>query len=226
VSADGGASWQLNTVSGNHVVANPGYFWTGTEALMDEIYLFAENSTGIYLPSRVIKEGSFYYSIADYGRRDFSKINPGQGVYMAPSYPPGFVLIRTNDITNPNGWEAWTGGSNFQPLSQGNYSVFLPQRDGKSLNAPAPQIIFDVNAQCYILIHTIYGGVNAISYMTTKSLANPIWSESTPIAGTSGFNFEFTSGSPMLFYSTAPGQHGRDNLARDVYRIPLTVTYQ
>jgi hypothetical protein len=89
--------------------------------------------------------------------------------------------------------------------------------------------------------------------MTTKSLENPSWSESTPILGTaklitdpagpvqgfndsnypsildsnsSGFNFEFTTGSPLLFYSTAPALYGGDNLARDVYRVQLSVTYQ
>jgi hypothetical protein len=253
VSADGGASWQLNVASGNHVVANPGYYWTGSEALSDEIYLYALNHTGIFEPTRVIKEGTYYYAIASYLLRDFTKVNPAQGVYMAPVDKTGYVLIRTNDITNPNGWQAWISGSTYRPVSQENFGVFLPQRGGKSLNAPSPQIIFDINAQCYILIHTIFGGSNAVYYMTTKSLANPSWSESTPIPGTlqlitdpagpvqgfndgnypsildsssTGFNFEFTRGSPLLFYSTAPAQYGGDNLARDVYRIQLSVTYQ
>jgi hypothetical protein len=253
VSADGGASWQLNVASGNHVVANPGYYWTGSEALSDEIYLYALNHTGIFEPTRVIKEGTYYYAIASYLHRNFTQINPAQGVYMAPVDKTGYVLIRTNDITNPNGWQAWISGSTYGPVSQENFGVFLPQRGGKSLNAPSPQIIFDTNAQCYILIHTIFGGSNAVYYMTTKSLANPSWSESTPIPGTlqlitdpagpvqgfndgnypsildsssTGFNFEFTSGSPLLFYSTAPAQYGGDNLARDVYRVQLSVTYQ
>jgi len=253
VSADGGASWQLNIVSGNHVVANPGYYWTGSEALADEIYLQALNHTGIFGPTRVIKEGNYYYAIAFYIHRDFAKIDPAQGIYMAPVDKTGYVLIRTNDITNPNGWQAWITGSTYEPVSQQNFGVFLPQQNGKSLNAPPPQIVFDMNAQCYILVHTIYGGSNAVNYMTTESLANPSWSESTPILGTaklitdpagpvqgfndsnypsildtnsSGFNFEFTTGSPLLFYSTFPGQYGGDNLARDVYRVQLSVTYQ
>src|SRR2546422_4665359 len=41
-----------------------------------------------------------------------------------------------------------------------------------------------------------------------------------------GFNFEFTSGSPLLFWSTFPGQYGGNNLGRDVYRVQLSVTYQ
>jgi len=106
------------------------------------------------------------------------------------------------------------------------------------------------------LIHTLFGnnpGGNAVSYMTTKSLASPSWSQSTPILGTaqlitdpggpvqgfnganypsildnasSGFNFEFTSGNPQLFWSTFPGQYGGNNLARDVYRVQLSITYQ
>ena len=89
--------------------------------------------------------------------------------------------------------------------------------------------------------------------MTTKSLANPAWTDSTPILGTvqlvtdpggavhgfndanypsildnnsTGFNFEFTSGSPLLFWSTFPAQYGGDNLARDIYMVQLSVTYR
>jgi hypothetical protein len=41
----------------------------------------------------------------------------------------------------------------------------------------------------------------------------------------SGYNFEFTNGNPLLFYSTSPAAYGGDNLARDVYRVQLSVTY-
>jgi hypothetical protein len=40
-----------------------------------------------------------------------------------------------------------------------------------------------------------------------------------------GYGFDSTAGSPMLFYSTSPASHGGDNLARDVYRVPLTTGY-
>jgi hypothetical protein len=64
-----------------------------------------------------------------------------------------------------------------------NFSTFL-QQNGSTLNAAPPEIIFDANVQCYILIHTLFSGNNAVYYTTTQSLANPSWSDSTPILGT------------------------------------------
>jgi hypothetical protein len=263
VSVDGGASWQLNAVNSNHVVAKTAYYWTGSLALTDEIYLQALNHSGMFQPTRVIKEGTYYYAIGYYIHRDFTQTNPSQGVYQAPVDKEGYALIRTNDVTNPNGWQAWTGGSTYQPLSNQNVAVFLPQQNGLQVNAAPPQIVFDTIAQSYILIYTPYSvnscpgavgcGSNAVYYITTKSLANPSWSQATPILGTAqlltdpggplhgfndgnypsildnssaGFNFEFTSGNPLLFWSTFPGQYGGNNLGRDVYRIQLSVTYQ
>jgi hypothetical protein len=184
VSADGGATWQLNVVNGNHVVAQNAYYWTSSLALIDQIYLQALNHSGMFQPTRVIKEGSYYYAIGYYMHRDFTQVNPPQGVYQAPVDEEGYALLRTSDVTNPNGWQAWTSGGTYQPLSNLNIAVFLPQQNGSTLNAAPPQIAFDTNAQCYILIHTLYGGNNAVYYMTTKSLANPSWSQSTPILGT------------------------------------------
>lgn len=253
VSADGGASWQLNVVNGNHVVAETAYVWTGSEALAEKIYLHDFNHTGMFQPSRVIKEGDFYYSVGYYIHRDFSQINPAAGVYQAPADKVGYVLMRTNDVTNPNNWQAWTGGSTYEPLANINFNVFFPQQNGTNLDATPAQIIYDTNAQCYILIHTLNGGSNAVYYMTTKSLAQPVWSDSTPIIGTatlvtdpagpatgfnganypsilddssSGFNFEFTSGNPLLFFSTFPPQYGGDNTKKDGYYVQLSITYQ
>jgi hypothetical protein len=253
VSADGGASWQLNVVNGTHVVAETAYYWTGSVALGDEIYLYALNHSGMFLPTRVIKEEGYYYAIGYYIHRDFTQINPAMGIYQAPVDEEGYALLRTADFTNPNGWEAWTGGSSYQPLPTQNIAVFLPQQNGTVLNAAPPQIIFDTNAQCYILVNTLYGGNDAVYFMTTKRLANPSWSQSTPIPGTAqlitdpggpvrgfndgnypsildnssaGFNFEFTSGSPLLFWSTFPEQYGGNNLGRDVYLLQLSITYQ
>ncbi len=254
VSADGGASWQLNTVHGNHAVAKAGYYWTGSKALADKIYLQAMNHSGVFQPTRVIKEGHYYYAIGYYIHRDFTKINPAKGIYQAPVDKFGYVLIRTSDVTNPNGWQAWTTGSTFEPITRKNFGVFLPQRNRSTLyGATPPQIIFDTNAQRYILIHTIFGGHNPVYFMTTQSLAAPSWSDSKPILGTaklitdpagsvtgfndtnyvsllddssSGFNFEFTNGSPMLFFSTFPLQYGGDNTARDAYRLQLSIAYR
>jgi len=257
VSTDGGASWQLNVVDGNHVVVKMAYVWTGSLALADQVYLHALNHTGMFQPTRIIKEGSSYYAIGFYIQRDFTQINPPNND-QAPVTGYGYVLLRTSDFTNPNEWAAWTGGTNYESLSSPTILTdvlpFLPQQNGNSVNASPPQIVFDTVAQAYILIYTPYGTTNnAVYYITTKSLANPSWSQPTAIGGTAelttdpggnvlgfiatnypsildnsstGYNFEFTNGSPLLFWSTFPSQYGGDNLARDVYCVQLTTSYQ
>jgi hypothetical protein len=254
VSSDGGASWQLNTVNGKHTVADAAYTWTGSQAQAHQIYLHALNHTGLFGPSRVVKEGSYYYAVAIYIHRDFTLINPTAGVNEAPVDKAGYVIIRTSDITNPNGWQAWAGGGSYQPVTSQNFQTFTPRIAGVDLSAASAQIIYDTTAQCFILIHTLNQDGSAVYYMTTKSLANPSWSDAQAIAGTAtlksdpaggvvgfgslnypsilddsspGFNFEFTgSGKPQLFYSTYPPTYGGANSARNIYRVPLSVTYK
>ena len=253
-SIDGGASWQLNSVAGNHAVARTGYFWTGSLALADKVYLKAMNHSGMFQPTRVIKEGSFYYAICYYIHRDFTKIDPPKGIYQAPVDNFGYVLMRTQNVANPNGWQAWTSGSLYESISQNHFGVFLPQNNGTPLyNAAAPQIVYDTVAQAYILIHPFWAGNKALNYMTTKTLAAPSWSDSKAISGaaklltdpagpvtgfnaanypsimdesSAGYNFEFTSGHPLLFFNTFPQQYGGDNTARDLYAVQLTVSYR
>jgi hypothetical protein len=252
-SADGGASWQLNIVAGNHVVARTAYTWTGSEALSQQIYLHALNHTGMFGPSRVIMEGVYFYSIAYYIHRDFTQINPAAGIYEAPIDKSGYVILRSNDLADPNSWQAWTSGSTYEPIANMDFGVFEPQQGGSSANAGSPQIIYDTNARCFIFTYAVYQGGGAVYYMTSKSLASPSWSAATAIVGTaalttdpagpvvgftadnypstlddssSGFNYEFTDGSPQLFFSTFPGIYGGNNLARDLYRIQLSITYQ
>jgi hypothetical protein len=248
VSADGGASWQLNTVNGNHVVAKTAYHWTGTAALASRAYRHAVLYTGLQQITRMIKEGNYYYAMGNYYHRDWSQINPAAGQYQAPLDKNGIILIRTNDFTNPNGWEAWSGGNTYEAISNQNFKTFLPKRSGAPIdNGPTPNrypgpawnpsFVFDTNAQTYILIFVC--GTGHVCYMTTPSLANPSWSDYTPILGTAtlitnpagpvrgfrgnnyvsildgssrGFNFEFTNGKPLLFY-TAGGNIWREQLS-------------
>jgi hypothetical protein len=255
VSTDGGASWSLNGVDEKHLIAAAGDHWTGSEELKLRVYREALNHSGLFIPTRLIKEGDYYYSIGFEVHRNFSELNLQTD--QAPIDKYGYVLIRTKEISNPKGWEAWVGGSTFDAISKGDYTPFLPQQSGSALNASQPQIIFDVNAQAYIAIFTLWGNNGPIYYMTTSSLATPSWSDAQVIAGTAdfhpdprspsepcntgfwsnnyvsdldtnsaGMNFEFTSGSPWLFYVVNPAICGGDNLARDVYRAQLTVSYQ
>jgi hypothetical protein len=257
VSADGGASWRLNVVGGNHVVAKLGYYWTGSVALSSKAYMYAQNPTGLQQITRVIREGGYYYALGNYYHRDFTKINPAAGVYQAPIDKEGFVLMRTNDVTNPNGWQAWTGGSTYEPISNRNFKTFYPKRGGSSIRAWSPTFVFDTNAQTFVVSFTGEDPHGPVYYMTTNSLADPVWSDAVPILGTqelvtdpaggpwvgftganypsildsssSGFNFEFSSsGSPWLFFSTAPGLYGDHNLQNrnDIYRVQLQITYE
>ena len=161
--------------------------------------------------------------------------------------------MRTSDPTNPNGWEAWNGGSSFNQIASQTFLPFLPQINGSSLNVASPQIIHDSVSQLDILIFTVFGVGNPIYYVTTPSLATPVWSDATPIVGSAqfvsdsagpvvgfsdanypsiidpqapGYNFDTSGASPMLFYSTSPAAYGGDNYARDVYRVQLSVSYR
>ena len=95
-------------------------------------------------------------------------------------------------------------------------------------------MIYDTNAHLYIVIFAVWGPAGSIYYVTTPSLANPIWSDAVAIGGSAtqqtnprnpapcstgfidnhyvsiidshsdGFNFEFTDGDPWLFFVTSP----------------------
>lgn len=253
MSTDGGASWHLNTSHGSHIAVNPGYDWTGTVALQDTVYVYADNHSGVFQPTRVIRESTYYYCLAFYLERDFTQINPGQGIDEAPVIAQGYVLLRSPDITDPTSWETWSGtGAYYLPVADGQYAPFWPQQNGATLSGAPPQIVYDTTAHSYILFFTVFGGSNPVYYMTTPTLANPSWSNAGIVAGTAslitdpagnvvgfndanyvsvvdptspGYNFEFTGGAPYLLYSTFPEQYGGNNIARDLYRLQLTISY-
>ena len=181
-SVNGGASWAANGVDAAHIVSNESFTWTGSSALASGVYRQATNHTGLMAPSRVIKEGNYYYSIGFLNHRDFTRIDPVTG--QAPIDKYGYVLMRTTDLTRPSGWEGWVSGSQYTPMAGHGFSAFSPRKNGADLNAASPQIIFDTKAQSYIAIFTLFGDPGPIYYMTTPSLANPSWSEAIPIGGT------------------------------------------
>jgi len=114
VSADGGASWSANGVNSKHMVAAVGDHWTGSKELKLRVYREALNHSGLMTPSRLIKEGKYYYSIGFEIHRDFSKLDPQTG--EAPIDKYGYVLIRTRNVTKPAGWQAWVVGATFHPI--------------------------------------------------------------------------------------------------------------
>lgn len=203
-STDGGASWALNTVAGNHTVAHPGFHWTGSAAFANAAYLHAANMTGLQQITRPLKEGSYYYAIGNLFQRDFTQINPATGQWQAPSTKEGFVMIRTTDFTNPNGWEHWVTGSTWQPLTNNSYGVFSPVYLGVTKTAAwSPTWFFDTTAQLYVII---YAGPDSshspVFYMTSPSLAAPSWSEARPILGTDELVTD-PAGGPWLGFSGA-----------------------
>jgi len=187
-SVDGGATWSPNGANEAHVVAKEGFYWTGSTALISRVYRNALNHTGLMTPSRLIKEGKYYYSIASLIHRDFSHLDSTTGQAKVDKY--GYVLVRTADITRPSGWEAWSRGDDFSPIGKGRYNSFLPQKNGTTLNASQPQIIYDTNAKVYVAIFALHGDLGPIYFMTTPSLANPSWSEAAEISGTSALQID------------------------------------
>ena len=256
VSTDGGATWALNGSDRAHLVAAAGDHWTGTRELKLRVYRKALNHSGLFTPSRLIKEGDYFYSIGFEIHRNFNALNLQTG--EAPIDKYGYALVRTKDLTKPSGWEAWVSGNVFHPIEKGDFSEFLPQMNGSTMNASQVQIVFDVNAQTYIAIFTLWGANGSVYYMTTRSLAAPSWSDAQPVAGSASFvpdprgpannpcntgfgpgnyvsdldsssagrNFEFTSGSPWMFYVVNPAECGGNNLARDIYRVKLSISYR
>lgn len=105
VSTDGGVSWAVNGADGAHVVGNESFTWTGSVALASAVYRKAFDQTGMFEPSRVIREGDYFYSVALMTHRDFSRLDVTTGV--APVDKNGLLLMRTNDPSKASGWEGW-----------------------------------------------------------------------------------------------------------------------
>ncbi|MDB5872196.1 MAG: uncharacterized protein JWQ07_1638 [Ramlibacter sp.] len=252
-SLDGGASWSANGVDNAHVVANESWTWTGSAALADAVYRRALNHTGLMSPTRIVKEGDWYYSIGFLVHRNPATLEAGTG--QAPIDKNGWVLMRTTDVSVPSSWQAW-GQAGYAPMSSHALINFIPKLNGADLNSGHPQLIYDTNAKVYVVMFAVFGGTQ-LHYVTTPSLTNPVWSNAAVVAGSgtlatdprsasatcptgfvpvnypsaidshsNGLNFEFTDGDPWLFYVVNPALCGGDNLARDLYRLQLAIEYE
>lgn len=255
VSTDGGATWTANGADEGHVVSNESFTWTGSNALASALYRKALNHSGMMNPTRLVKEGNFFYSIAFLNHRDFNRIDTATG--QAPIDKYDYVLIRTGDPTRASGWEGWRSGSQYVPLATHAFTAFMPRRASRQLNAGGAQLIYDVNARLYIALFVTWGAAGPAYYMTTPSLADPQWSDAEPIDGTQdlqlnprsaancstgfqannyvslidthsdGLNFEFTDGDPWLFYVFNPALRcDGQNLNRDLLRVKLAIDYK
>lgn len=253
-SSDGGTSWRLKTVNGNHVVAKEAFYWTGSRPSQLQTYLSASfsDSGGIDAQTAPIKEGDYYYVMGSYKHHDFTQVSATQP--NAPIDRQGLIVMRSQDLTNPNNWEAWSGGSAWAPISNQTYKVFQSQFNGSNVNVWVNNLIYDRKAQTYIAVVTAISGDAVqsapVGYLTTTSLANPSFSDYTPIAGvgdalnpdafwpyttmidpeSSGYNFEYSeSGRPLLLWGNGgPLVNGHHLLTNrdDLYYAQLSITYE
>lgn len=148
-------------------------------SLFPSRYTEKPSNSGMMSPSRIIKEGNYYYSMAFLIHRDFSRVDPATS--QAPVDKYDWVLIRTADVSRAQGWEAWSSDGRYVPIGSHAFTAFSPQRNGSPMNAGQAQIIFDTNANVYIAIFVPWQTVGPIYYVTTPTLANPLWSEAIPI---------------------------------------------
>ena len=144
LSTDGGAIWSANGADQKHLIVNLGNRWTGSKELSLRVYHKALNHSGLMTPSRLIKEGDYYYSIGFEIHRDFNQLNTATD--EAPIDKYGYTLLRTKDITNPKGWQAWASGSTFHAVTRGDFGAFLPVLDGSTLNGSQVQMVFDLKS--------------------------------------------------------------------------------
>jgi hypothetical protein len=251
VSHDGGASWALNKHKGNSMVASPGFYWTGSKAFEDGVWKRTRNTfTGLQQISRILKEGDYYYAVGNLYHRDFTRIDAATGEPAMDK--EGVVIIRTNDFTKPDGWTVAIGGGKYSPISTTSvfkWDTFYPKQGGVNCASWNQSLIYDTNAECWIL-NFLDRKANRLYYMTSKTLANPVWSDYAPIEGVpevdplafwqyatiidptcKGYNFESTSsGSPYLFWSNDgplvgdPPHHIMSNRS-DLCYAQLSITY-
>ncbi len=249
VSHNGGASFALNTHNGNHLVTSPGFYWTGSQAFADGVWKRTWNTfSGLQQITGIFKEGAYYYALGNLYHRDFTRIDPGTGEPAMDK--EGVVIIRTTDFTKPDGWTVWIGGGNYSPISTTpvlNWGTFYPKQGGVSYASWNQSLIYDTNAQCWICVF-FNKSLNRLCYMTSKTLASPVWSDYAAIAGVpqvdpiafwpyatimdptcTGYNFGSTgSGSPYLFWSNdgplVDGHHLMTNRS-DLCYAQLSITY-
>jgi hypothetical protein len=230
-SRDGGASWSQTGSGTEHVVVHPEAWGTKSYAML--------NHYGMYMPSPIIKERDYYYSVIGYQHRDFSGPGP-QGVVDRI----GMTLIRTSDISSTRGWHVWNKEASYTSISTTSEPFTVIRGD---LNTLAGSLVYDTLAQKYILIYYDWNKPLLIWYMTLDDLDNPVFSEPKTIVGSDiyvraagfppgfdasyfkildplspGQNFEFTGENPFLFYTVTDPS---DVYLRDIYRVQLKINH-
>jgi hypothetical protein len=137
---------------------------------------------------------------------------------QAPINKKDSVSPRTNDLTNPNGWQAWPGRA---PTNQ------FPSRLSKRFTRSGvvhPSMrgrrhsFLDTNAQTFIVTFARHRRDDAVYYITTKSLANPSWSDAVPILDTQGLVTE-PKGGPWVDFNGANYPSMIESFQRFQFRV-------
>ena len=108
------------------------------EELKLRVYHEALDHSGLMTPSRLIKEGNYYYSIGFEIHRNSKDLDVQTG--EAPIDKYGYMLVRTKNISEPQGWEAWVSGDVFDPITKGDFNAFLPQSNGSGIMPRSPNL--------------------------------------------------------------------------------------
>lgn len=180
-SNDGGRSWAAQGNNRRHLVFNGANRWTGSRALAKKAYRRALNVSGFMVPSRIIREGNYFYTVGLETYRNLNRLNPEDA--RAPVERYGYAILRTRDISRAAGWEVWSGGNKYKPAKISNLEVFVPEKNGRPMRMAVPNIIYDLNARVYVLFFTLRGEGKGLYYITTASLASPSWSSASMVEG-------------------------------------------
>jgi hypothetical protein len=240
-STDGGATWSKNAPCADqasscrqaHVVIRPAPWGDQSYEVL--------NHHGMFMSSRIIKEGDYYYAVIGYIHRTFTPPAPQGEIDRI-----GSTIIRTRDVTRASDWEVWQGGSRYGPPVEPLEVI----RWDLQLNATGGTLTYDLVSCQYILLFYNYDLPGKLWYMTSSSLASPRWSDPRVVTGSEAFvtderrpdhrgftaanyssiidpaspglNFEFTRENPYLFYITPEPTNSH---FRDMYRVPLQIEH-
>ncbi len=223
VSNNGGNSW---TVASDHLIMAPPR-WNKQPYLGKP-----QNNRGIFHPSRVVKEGSFYYLIA-YVSTSPDDIPASQGY-------GGMMTLRTADFKN---WQVWTGGANYAAVGSAKPALI------GGVDTVVVSLTYNSSLCAYMMVYTsgmIGRGAQGVKYRLSSSMVNPQWTAEKEIVGTSqvrlaeslsgqgfivnnypslidpyssGYNFEISGSNPYLYYST----FGQNAFVRSIYRLQLKI---
>ncbi len=224
LSSDGGNSWSIP--SDHLIIAPPPW---GNKPYKNVTVM---NNHGFFHPSKVVREGSYYYILA------FAATS--RDLPAASSYS-GMMIMRTADF---NKWQYWTGGARYVDVGSSDKPAMVPGMDTVLVS-----LTYNASLCSYMAVYTSGDtgrGPQGLVYKLTASLANPEWTTAKEIVGSrqiaipsninstgfivnnypsvldpysSGYSFEISGSNPYVYYNNA----GSDPFVRNIYRVQLKI---